>query len=320
MESVKAARETKEFAQVRVRGGTTTVKIFEPAPVKLERSASGRTQGRKPRYRVESLPFPRGSASMAYHQLWRGKFKGSLIYWAGQIDDPFATNALMDEIVGGLWAQTFPALASSWQKSDHREAITQVAGDALIDWRSSMGKEGIRVVLKAFEDENIMQEQVPEAAAWYLEDYRFIYANMEDEDNKGAFHSPLIAQAFAAHLKKTHDYTVVKNEEYGQPTGALGMAAAVVERALELIKSGKLYDTPTNAESSNGKKRRVPNYQPYADASWGEKTRGWAGSTKRLGEEKWKAVIEAASAFVEDGPDSREEEGGEGAQDPRSLI
>lgn len=44
-----------------------------------------------------------------------------------------------------------------------------------------MGKEGIRVVLKAFEDENIMQEQVPEAAAWYLEDYRFIYANMEDE-------------------------------------------------------------------------------------------------------------------------------------------
>jgi hypothetical protein len=43
-----------------------------------------------------------------------------------------------------------------------------------------MGKEGLRLVLKALNEEGVMKEDARQAAEYYLENYRFIYENPDD--------------------------------------------------------------------------------------------------------------------------------------------
>jgi hypothetical protein len=44
-----------------------------------------------------------------------------------------------------------------------------------------MGKEGLRLVLKAFDDEGVTKEDACQAAEYYLENYRFFYLNPDDD-------------------------------------------------------------------------------------------------------------------------------------------
>jgi hypothetical protein len=44
-----------------------------------------------------------------------------------------------------------------------------------------MGKEGLRLILHAFNEEGVNQEDAPQAAEYYLENYRFIYRNPDDD-------------------------------------------------------------------------------------------------------------------------------------------
>ena len=48
-----------------------------------------------------------------------------------------------------------------------------------------MGKEGLRLVLLALNDEGIEDGDAPKAAEYYLENYCFIYKNTDDD--KGCF-------------------------------------------------------------------------------------------------------------------------------------
>ena len=86
-----------------------------------------------------------------------------------------------------------------------------------------MGKEGLRLILHAFNEEGVKQEDALNAAEYYLENYRFIYQNPDDDmvcfflgphsnsssqyisnqGNKGAFLSPLVSACLAVHMKKT---------------------------------------------------------------------------------------------------------------------
>ena len=43
-----------------------------------------------------------------------------------------------------------------------------------------MGKEGLRLVLLAFNNEGIKKSDAPKAAEYYLENYRFIYQDPDD--------------------------------------------------------------------------------------------------------------------------------------------
>ncbi|KAH9010534.1 hypothetical protein EDB85DRAFT_2161179 [Lactarius pseudohatsudake] len=89
---------------------------------------------------------------------------------------------------------------------------------------------------------NVIQGQ--EFASFYLEDLRFLYEDTDDEDKtkwKGLFRSPFILQTFAAHLGAIESSQKVPdlhgpNTPTPLPIGALGLAAAAVERALTLIK------------------------------------------------------------------------------------
>jgi hypothetical protein len=106
-----------------------------------------------------------------------------------------------------------------------------------------MGKEGLRLVLLAFNNEGIKKEDAPELAKLQLDNYCFIYDNPDDDTvcfsyfrrnfsdstvkpqgNKGAFLSALVSTCFATHLKKTINNVI----QYGYPVGALAITAAVV--------------------------------------------------------------------------------------------
>ena len=71
------------------------------------------------------------------------------------------------------------------------------------------------------------------------------------------------------------------------------------------------------------KKRKTNRYAGYTDTVWGEKrTRGWALSTTRLDEKKWRAVLQAAVEKMDwSGVDDSDLEGASGkSTDPRALI
>ena len=44
-----------------------------------------------------------------------------------------------------------------------------------------MGKEGLRLLLKAFDEEGVKKEDARQVAEYYLENYRFIYQNPDDD-------------------------------------------------------------------------------------------------------------------------------------------
>jgi hypothetical protein len=51
-----------------------------------------------------------------------------------------------------------------------------------------MGKEGIRIVTQVFSSENVhTEEEAQFLANYYLENYRFIYANPDDDDVSVSF-------------------------------------------------------------------------------------------------------------------------------------
>lgn len=54
-----------------------------------------------------------------------------------------------------------------------------------------MGKEGLHLVLLAFNNEGIKEGDARKAAEYYLENYRFIYQN-PDDDKVTVFHDSII--------------------------------------------------------------------------------------------------------------------------------
>ena len=47
----------------------------------------------------------------------------------------------------------------------------------LINWRRSMGKEGIVIVTKALRADDISEEEAPKAVAFLLDGFSFFYEN-----------------------------------------------------------------------------------------------------------------------------------------------
>ncbi|KIM37142.1 hypothetical protein M413DRAFT_13510 [Hebeloma cylindrosporum] len=298
----------------------TTVKIIEPAPVEL--SASGR-RTRKIRFTTASLPFPRSNA-VGYIQIWRKKFKPSIVDFSGNDLDPFGTNAGVEQPALLLWGKVYPNFTREVDLSTSgRAALVQLAGDLLIGWRSTMGKAGIQIVVHSLIAEGIEQEQAVEVATYLLRDYRFIYEVPDGEGDKGAFRGPLVAKAFALYLKTIRNGVRLEGVDYSEPIGALGVAAAVIERGLELVKLGKVkLEMNAIADGSGpGKKRKVADYHPYADAHWGDKTRSWVLSAKRLDARKWNSIRAVAASYMDSTVSDDDEDGTDiGKVDPRAQI
>lgn len=64
-------------------------------------------RGRKRRYTVPDLPFPRGGG---HKQTWRRSFVPSLLAWAGAQEDPFGVNGDLYDAVDELWSRIYPQI------------------------------------------------------------------------------------------------------------------------------------------------------------------------------------------------------------------
>jgi len=98
-----------------------------------------------------------------------------------------------------------------------------------------------------------------------------------------------------------------------------------LKRGLELIKAGDIgldsHDT-FDDDTAAAKKRKVNRYAGYTDVVWGGKTCGWAASTSRLDDTKWKVILHTAVDKINWSADDGDAEEGTsgGTFDPRSLI
>ena len=63
----------------------------------------------------------------------------------------------------------------------------------------------------------------------------------------------------------------------------------------------KLETNPIADGSGPGRKRKVADYHPYADAHWGDKTRSWVRSAKRLQVDvaKWDSIRTVAASYID---------------------
>ena len=73
---------------------------------------------------------------------------------------------------------------------NHLESeIWNQAGDALLNWCSSPGKDAIKIIVKVFKENKVSNEEVSEVAEHYLHRFRFIYGNPDAS-------SPVSASSF----------------------------------------------------------------------------------------------------------------------------
>ena len=84
------------------------------------------------------------------------------------------------------------------------------------------------------------------------------------------------------------------------------------------MKLGKVkLETNTIVDGSGPrKKRKVADYHPYTDAHWGDKTRSWVLSAKRLDAAKWDSIRTVAKSYI----DSTVSDDDIGKGDPRAQI
>ncbi|KAF8809222.1 hypothetical protein BYT27DRAFT_7210221 [Phlegmacium glaucopus] len=168
IESVRAAHNVKP--------AVTTVNIFEP--VVPEMSSSGCCV-KKIRYNF-SFPFLVGQQAPPTLMIGGNTLNQPSIHWATTHKDPFRANSVMEDVVTEIWKVVFSSIANEVDGGSH-EAIVHVAADALIDWCSSMGKESLHLVLHAFNEEGVKNEDVCQAAEYYLKNYCFIYQNPDND-------------------------------------------------------------------------------------------------------------------------------------------
>lgn len=270
--SVTAARTAKGANVTKVKY-ETPMRLVQTPSIDIEQFRRGRGP-KKEKYTVIDLPFPAGPGKAAYHQKWRRQFKHSLYHWAGTVSDPFGTNAIMGPKVREIWNAVYPTLVLE-NDDPAWDVIRGVAGDALLDWRSSAGKDAIKIVVKTFKENKISDDEVGEVAEYYLKKFRFIYGNPDasNPEEKEPFLGPFMLEMFATVLKKT----VASMFGYGHPIGGLAMAAATLERAFELIKQGRV---TLDYEDDTDKKK--PSLPQFNDKLWGPKVRKWVVSTQKL--------------------------------------
>ncbi|KAI9448605.1 hypothetical protein BJY52DRAFT_1193317 [Lactarius psammicola] len=165
-------------------------------------------------------------------------------------------------------------------------------------------KQAIEVMQKIWNETNgndytIMPTSMhQELARFYLEDLCFMYKEASHKDRKkwrGLFRGPLVLQTFSVHLTAIEGCPKISGL-HGQdtpsppPIGALGLAAAAVERALTLVATGTV--TIEMAHAARGKSTG------FSEAAQGKATHGYAKSARSLVKVKFNQVISDAQEFV----------------------
>ncbi|KAI9463520.1 hypothetical protein BJY52DRAFT_1221525 [Lactarius psammicola] len=186
-------------------------------------------------------------------------------------------------------------------------------------WQNVVGSATISNALSFCDSQETLRDldsKRQELARFYLKDLHFMYKEASHKDRKkwrGLFCGPLVLQTFSVHLTAIEGCLKISGL-HGQdtpsppPIGALGLAAAAVERALTLVATGTV--TIEMARAARGKSVALPRtlnlstgkdstYQTgFSEAAWGKATCGYAKSACSLTKVKFDQVISDAQEFV----------------------
>ncbi|KAG9217553.1 hypothetical protein CCMSSC00406_0008480 [Pleurotus cornucopiae] len=243
------------------------------------------------KYTNSNLPFPQGRARVDL-KTWQKTYLPELYDWAGTLPEPFGSNSHpeLENVVAQLWVKHFPHLMGVRDNP----AILGVATGALRNWRSEIGKAGLRVVTDSIK--GLTRNEIVEYVAYQI-------PSDGQPGYREAWLSTLILETFAWHVTVT--MKVKASEHY--PFGALALCAASVERAL------KRWQTGVCEEIS------------FSDSLWGAATDGYARSTATLNGAKWAEILSGALQFAMSSKQPQEFMDGSGQEppfemDPRAMI
>ncbi|KAJ7670960.1 hypothetical protein B0H17DRAFT_1085643, partial [Mycena rosella] len=266
---------------------------------------------KKPTYTNADLPFPAdGHAADLKH--FQTAYIPDLIDWIGTLDDPFGASSHPEFTaqVERMWVKYFSAY-------DISDAVHAMAVAACGNWRSSIGKRGVKAVVEQLNKRKTVQGR-RDWVAEQIKDLTFLYGDPETQGR--SYRSDLIIRTFGAHL-----HIAMKTEEsWGDPTGALSLCAAAVERALSLCRDGHLR---TEGLPRKGKDTALS----FVAVPWADRAASYLTPIKTLTLQKWSEIFSLGNVFktdkgsVEDDIFNNSTDGDESSEasayvDPRSRV
>ncbi|KAJ7725535.1 hypothetical protein B0H16DRAFT_1471772 [Mycena metata] len=241
---------------------------------------NGKTKREKQRkYTNADLPFP-ADGFTADLKFFQETFIPDLIDWAGTLDRPFIATAYPEfkATITSIWEKYF----SAYQFDD---AVEYMAGAAIGNWRSKIGKTGVKIVTGHIATLDTVQKR-RDWVAEQAQDMAFLYRDPETKG--GSYRSDLFLRTFG----KAHLSIVLKNDvSYGHPTGAGSLVAASLERALSLCRSSEL--DPEGVQRK-GKKAALN----FVAKPWADRASSYLPPIKTLSLQKWKQIFTLASEYA----------------------
>ncbi|KAL4259066.1 hypothetical protein AB1N83_009100 [Pleurotus pulmonarius] len=256
-------------------------------------NGNGGTGGRVT-YIVRDLPFPQGQSHI-YNKKWK-TMKATAITWSGTIKDAFGASSDpgFETMVSQMWLSQVPSLA----EHANSKIVHSVIQSVISDYRSQVGKVAVATFAKLIgagaepsKVEEIKKEYSPP---------RFIYRDVsEDGHLEGSFLSPLLLEVFAVYAANFRNAAMA----YGDPVGALALACAAIERAMDGWRGGRNVITEGAKRDANS----GPGDDPAADAkdlwfshdNWGGTIMYWADEIEsKVTPRRWDMILQGAANFL----------------------
>ncbi|KAG1727945.1 uncharacterized protein EDB91DRAFT_1253683 [Suillus paluster] len=246
----KAVRLTSSTAIVIFQSATT--KMQPPAKkVKTEEDADASTAQlmltAPPGYWIEKQ-YKSCLSYRNYHlpphcqdQRWPKQFLPTLYLWAGNQNDLWQfLDAPLVEALQSIYDVVYSEESDLDYKVTAQGSVFGVATQRLTEWHSNFGSTGLAIMMDFFtRNADTDPEMLADAL---LEDFTFIYEDMENLDPMQAFRFPFMLQLFAtAHLHailghvevpalKTYVLSIIGM------TGVISICAASLERAIKRLR------------------------------------------------------------------------------------
>ncbi|KAJ7892549.1 hypothetical protein B0H14DRAFT_3854832 [Mycena olivaceomarginata] len=305
--SLQAAQASKSRGSMSTsRTATMGIKLTPVAPIitgPIDRE-------KKKKSKNEDLPFTPQEYRDSL-QRWQSLCLAYIVEWAGATDDAFAAGHSHPEFkttVEAAWALHFPEI-------DITPAVYYLAGSAIRNWRSEIGKRALAYLALVMADRDKTKNETKAQRASYvgleLEDMNFVY---RDPDNKhGACRSESIMYTFGYHVRITSSVPAHTRKD---PKAALAIATAAVERAYNMWSTGVLIQQ--KVERKNKK-----SVHSFVAVPWANRAAKYLVIIHKLSSRKWDEIrLLAARAINETKGEiswADEDDTSEGP-DPRTQI
>ncbi|OBZ66080.1 hypothetical protein A0H81_13955 [Grifola frondosa] len=240
---------------------------------------------------------------------WRVLLSTILKYRASTTEPwTIGTDAEAIEVMNKAWEAVYGN--TSVVKPASLEPYIQAASQRLCEWRSNIGNAAMGSVEAFFNSDDRFKDNRlarAEHSKDILNGLRFLweYAPLNEEDKtkfRGLFRSSFVTDALRRHFALTRlglsSVPGLFNKD-NYPIGAIGIAAAAVERAFDLFSAQKVevHKTGTNLTKTenrrSGQKTNVDNQ--FSELKYGLKTSQYARSAQGMRVEKLQKVIDSVT-------------------------